>query len=401
VVVAVPKGERAQEDVFFPFSHRRVPHGRRIARCVDFEPRHHGIVSDLNDLGFGELIERRDVPLVDMDVEDAHGRDLSGDERADASTSSSGGSSGRSSALPRTAAGDAWTAAIELLLGDLARRALAARTRTAYEADLMDLAGWSCERDLAPDAIALVDLRRYLAALTQRGLASATVARRVAAIRALYSSLREHGVVTQSPAVRLGAPKRGDHLPRVLSAPDAATLLDATGGAGPLGLRDRAMFELAYGCGLRAEELVRLEVGDLDVDREQLRVHGKGDKTRVVPVGEPAIRAALLWMQRGRPRLVRDPLHGPLLLSRTGRRLSTSDVRRRLRQWVERSGIEGAGVSPHSLRHSYATHLLDGGADLRAIQDLLGHASIGTTQVYTRVESRRVREAYARSHPRS
>ncbi len=187
----------------------------------------------------------------------------------------------------------------------------------------------------------------------------------------------------------------------MLSAPDAGRLLDATGGAAPLGLRDRAMFELAYGCGLRADELVQLDVGDLDVDREQLRVRGKGDKVRVVPVGEPALVAALAWLQRGRPRLVQDAQRGPLLLSRTGRRLSTSDVRRRLRQWVQRSGIEGAGVSPHALRHSYATHLLDGGADLRAIQDLLGHASIGTTQVYTRVESRRVREAYARSHPRS
>ncbi len=146
---------------------------------------------------------------------------------------------------------------------------------------------------------------------------------------------------------------------------------------------------------------MRLDVGDLDVDRESLRVRGKGDKVRVVPVGEPAMRAALAWLQRGRPRLIGTPQQGPMLVSRTGRRLSTSDVRRRLSHWVERSGIDAAGVSPHALRHSYATHLLDGGADLRAIQDLLGHASIGTTQVYTRVESRRVREAYARSHPRS
>ncbi len=332
-----------------------------------------------------------------MDVEDAHDDDVTGAPDAAAPRTVAA----RRASLPATPAGAAWAAAIELLLGDLARRALAQRTRVAYEADLVDLAAWACERDLEPESARLTDLRRYLAGLSQRGLSNATVARRVAAIRALYAALREHGVVLQSPAARLGAPKRGDHLPRVLSAPDAGRLLDATGGAAPLGLRDRAMFELAYGCGLRADELVQLDVGDLDVDREQLRVRGKGDKVRVVPVGEPALLAALKWLERGRPRLTGDAQHGPLLLSRTGRRLSTSDVRRRLAQWVQRSGIEGAGVSPHALRHSYATHLLDGGADLRAIQDLLGHASIGTTQVYTRVESRRVREAYARSHPRS
>lgn len=396
-MVAVPKGERAQEDALLLLPHCRVPHGRRVLRRVDLVPGHRRVVPDLHDLGLDELIQRRDVPLLDMDVEDAHVDDVS----AAPDLVTGRGAAARTANLPASAVGGAWSAAIELLLSDLARRALAQRTRVAYETDLVDLAGWACERDLAPEAVALTDLRRYLAALSQRGLSNATIARRVAAIRALYAALREHGLVQQSPAARLGAPKRGDHLPRVLSAPDAGRLLDATGGAAPLGLRDRAMFELAYGCGLRADELVQLDVGDLDVDREQLRVRGKGDKVRVVPVGEPALVAALAWLQRGRPRLVRDAQHGPLLLSRTGRRLSTSDVRRRLHQWVQRSGIEGAGVSPHALRHSYATHLLDGGADLRAIQDLLGHASIGTTQVYTRVESRRVREAYARSHPRS
>lgn len=397
MVVAVPKGERAKEDAPLPFPHRRVPHRRRILRGVDLVPGQLRIVAELDDVGLGELIERGDVALTDMDVEDAHGRDLSGAARSAAPRQPAADAR----ELPATPIGDAWAQAITLLIGDLTRRALADRTRIAYEADLTDLARWACERDLAPAAVELPALRRYLAALADRGLAAATVARRVAAIRALYACLREHGVVAQSPAARLGAPKRGAHLPRVLSAPDAGRLLDATGGAEPLALRDRAMFELAYGCGLRAEELVRLDVSAVDVDREQLRVHGKGDKVRVVPIGEPALVATLSWLQRGRPRLIRDPLHGPLLVSRTGRRLSTSDVRRRLRQWVERSGIEGAGVSPHALRHSFATHLLDGGADLRAIQDLLGHASVATTQVYTRVESRRVREAYARSHPRS
>lgn len=290
-----------------------------------------------------------------------------------------------------------------LLGGDLARRGLAARTRAAYEADLRDLAAWAQPRDLTPEAATLADLRRYLGAISERGLSSATIARRVAAIRALFGSLREHGVIEASPAQRLGTPKRGDYLPRVLSAPEASNLMEATGGGGALGLRDRALVELAYGCGLRAEELIKLDVGDLDVDREALRVQGKGSKVRVVPVGEPALLACVAWLQRGRPTLAApaDRDRGPLLVSRRGQRLSTSDVRRRVARWVERAGIEGASVTPHALRHSYATHLLDGGADLRAIQDLLGHASVATTQVYTRVESRRVREAYANAHPRS
>lgn len=383
MVVTVPKGERAQVDAPLLLPQCRVPQRRRIVRRVDLVPRQLRIVVRLDHLGLDELLERGDRPFLDMDVERAHDPEATGQ------------------AAPR----DAWPAASALLDRDLARRGLAHRTRRAYAADLDDLAEWAIARDLQPEAVSLVELRRYIAGLTQRGLAPATIARRVAAIRSLYATLREHGRIDASPAERLGSPRRGDHLPRVLSAPDAGRLLDTTGtgpgGAGVLGLRDRALFELAYGCGLRAEELVGLDVGDLDIDRETLRVRGKGDKVRAVPVGEPALLAAVAWLQRGRPRVVTDASTGPLLLSRTGRRLSTSDVRRRLARWVEQAGIDGGPVSPHALRHSYATHLLDGGADLRAIQDLLGHASIGTTQVYTRVESRRVREAYARSHPRS
>ncbi len=161
------------------------------------------------------------------------------------------------------------------------------------------------------------------------------------------------------------------------------------------------MFELAYACGLRAEELVSLGLDDVDWDGEQLRVEGKGRKTRYVPVGELAM-VALRDYRDPREREWRahagQAAGGPLFLSKSGRRLSTSDVRRRLRKWTGRAGIVG-GASPHTLRHSFATHLLDGGADLRSIQELLGHASVSTTQVYTRVESARLKSAYARSHP--
>jgi integrase/recombinase XerC/integrase/recombinase XerD len=159
------------------------------------------------------------------------------------------------------------------------------------------------------------------------------------------------------------------------------------------------MLELAYAAGLRAEELVNLSAESIEFDSEQVRVEGKGGKTRLVPVGEPALRALSEYVERARPALAHDDARA-LFLSKSGRPLSTSDVRRRLRIWSARAGLGGA-VHPHALRHSFATHLLDGGADLRAIQELLGHATLSTTQVYTRVESAKLRRAYASSHPRA
>ncbi|HYB22634.1 MAG TPA: tyrosine-type recombinase/integrase, partial [Solirubrobacteraceae bacterium] len=212
-------------------------------------------------------------------------------------------------------------------------------------------------------------------------------------------------------------PRRGSQLPRVLSAREAAGLLDGIGDeapahpptrppARPLDLRDRAMFELAYACGLRAEELISLRLADVDHDGEQLRVEGKGRKTRFVPVGEQAMASLRAYLQRARPQLTATlgkraaNARGTLFLSKSGRPLGTGDVRRRLRVWTRRLG-EGEGATPHALRHSFATHLLDGGADLRTIQELLGHASVSSTQIYTRVESARLRSAYVRSHPRA
>ena len=160
------------------------------------------------------------------------------------------------------------------------------------------------------------------------------------------------------------------------------------------------MFELAYACGLRAEEIVSLRRSDVEHDAEQLRVEGKGRKTRLLPVGEPAMAAVAVYLERARPALAVASREDALFLSKSGRPLGTSDVRRRLRRWTERVGV-GGGSSPHALRHSFATHLLDGGADLRSIQELLGHASVSSTQIYTRVESARLKRAYARSHPRA
>ena len=210
----------------------------------------------------------------------------------------------------------------------------------------------------------------------------------------------ELGEMTANPADLLPAPKQPQRLPRTLKAEDVAALLNKIPATTPLELRDRALFELAYGCGLRAEELVDLDLESIDFDAETVRVEGKGGKTRFVPAGEPALRSVTRYLERGRPALASADEEPALLLSKSGRRLSTSDVRRRLKVWARHATQQGA-VHPHALRHSFATHLLEGGADLRAIQELLGHSSISTTQVYTRVESARLRAAYARSHPRA
>ncbi len=299
--------------------------------------------------------------------------------------------------------GDPWPRALALLEEDLRRTNAAARTRRAYAIDTLQFARWADEHGLLPLTVRPRDVRRYVARLSEQQLSATTTARKLAAIRALFRSQREHGEVEQSPADLLATPRQDSHLPRVLKAPEVARLLDGIpvdGEARPLDIRDRALFELTYACGLRAEEIVSLNVADVEHDAEQLRVEGKGAKTRFVPAGEVALKAVGLYLERARPVLRGDGEQHALFLSRSGRRLGTSDVRRRLRAWATRAGVPG-GVSPHALRHSFATHLLDGGADLRSIQELLGHSSISTTQVYTRVESARLRSAYERSHPRA
>jgi integrase/recombinase XerC/integrase/recombinase XerD len=296
-----------------------------------------------------------------------------------------------------------WTAALDAFDQDLRRRAVAAKTRHAYGVDATQFADWASRRGVTPQGVGVRELRRYLAELSEAGNAPGTVARKLASLRALLRVQIELGMRRENPAELLSSPKRPRRLPRVLKPDEVQTLLDRIPGTTPLELRDRALFELAYASGLRAEELVTLELDSLDFDSETVRVEGKGGKTRLVPVGEPALRALERYLAAGRPVLATDGERA-LLLSKSGHRLSTSDVRRRLRLWARRSAGRAPALvdaHPHALRHSFATHLLEGGADLRAIQELLGHATISTTQVYTRVQSRRLRSAYARAHPRA
>ena len=293
-----------------------------------------------------------------------------------------------------------WEAALAAYDRDLQARGSAERTRRAYGVDLGGFAEWAGEQGLGPGDIRHRDVRRYGAGLSNAGAAPATVARKLAAIRGLYGFLVRTERAGANPAELVSSPKRSEKLPHVLTTEQMRTLLERIPARTPLELRDRAMLELAYSCGLRCEEIVNLDEGALDFETEQLRVLGKGSKERLLPVGEPAQLALRRYLEKGRRALATDSRQHALFLSKSGRRLSNSDVTRRLGLWTREAAL-AAGVSPHALRHSFATHLLEGGADLRTIQELLGHASISTTQVYTRVDAARLRDTYAASHPRA
>ena len=297
-------------------------------------------------------------------------------------------------------ASPAWRRAVDGFLRELGAAAASPHTLRAYRGDLRELAEWASGRRCEPGGLAYRDLRAYAAALSERRLARASVARKLAAIRSFGEHLTRTGAAPSNPAELLPTPKRSARLPRVIPRDDSARLLDQIPATTPLEVRDRAMLELAYSSGLRVEELRTLRTGDLDFESETVRVYGKGGKERVVPIGEPAQAALRRYLERARPALATRGGVDTLFLSVRGRPLHSSDVRRRLERWVRAAGLAG-GVSPHTLRHSFATHLLEGGADLRSIQELHGHASVSTTQIYTRVEPGRLRREYAKAHPRA
>ncbi len=293
-----------------------------------------------------------------------------------------------------------WEAALLAFARELERRGSAERTRRAYNDDLTELARWATARGYEPGGLRYRELRGFAAHLSERGLARSSVARKIAAIRSFHDHLVTSGEASANPADLLPSPKREQRLPRAIGHEQMSQLLERIPARTPLDSRDRAMFELAYSCGLRAEEIINLDIDAISFEDESLRVFGKGSKERIVPVGEPAQRALRRYLETARPALTHSRDQRALFVSRNGRRLSTSDVRRRLRLRVE-AAAQAGGISPHSLRHSFATHLLEGGADLRSIQELLGHASVSTTQIYTRVEPSRLRREYQLAHPRA
>ena len=277
---------------------------------------------------------------------------------------------------------------------------LAPRTIEAYQQDLDDFVRFLRPRGaVGPESVTRAAVTLYLVTLRRRGRAPATVKRRAAAIRSFYHYLLREQLISSDPTLDLGAPKLPRRLPKTLSVEEIDRLLTSPDSSRPEGLRDRAMLELMYSSGLRVSELVGLNLGDVDLGAELVRCIGKGDKERFVPVGAKAVSALLSYQRSGRPALARRRVTQALFLSRRGRRLTRQGCWKLFKQYAKKARIIRP-LTPHVLRHSFATHLLEGGADLRAVQEMLGHASIGTTQIYTHVSRDHLRGVYARAHPR-
>lgn len=287
-----------------------------------------------------------------------------------------------------------------------AERGRAPNTVAAYRRDLRTYVAWLGERGTPLDHVAETDLLDYVRALRSRDLAPASVARSLVPVRALHRFLLEEGRAAVDPGAHVELPKVPRGLPKALSEAEVGRLLDAPVGEGPIVLRDRAMLELLYGTGIRVSELVGLSLGDVDLDAALLRAFGKGRRERIVPVGVPAVRAMVAWLgAEGRTVLApaqwrRRGDAEAVFLNARGGRLSRQGAWNVLNRYARQVGLEGR-LSPHVLRHSCATHMLDHGADIRAVQELLGHASISTTQVYTLVSSERLWEVYRSAHPRA
>jgi integrase/recombinase XerD len=277
----------------------------------------------------------------------------------------------------------------------LAAARLAPRTVEAYRRDLTALGSW-LGRPLA--SITAEELERWIAELRADGLSPATIARRVASARSLFRHLVLIGAVSENPAAEVELPRRIRRLPRTLSPGEAERLIAAAAGTTPRALRDTALVELLYGAGLRVSEAVSLDRAGVDLDQRLVRTVGKGGKERVVPVGRQAVDALRRYLSRGRPHL--DRRHRPeLFLNAQGGALTRAGAFLILRRLAAKAGLEPERVHPHLLRHSFATHLLEGGADLRSVQEMLGHADLSTTELYTHVTDRRRREMYFQAHP--
>lgn len=280
-----------------------------------------------------------------------------------------------------------------------------AHTARAYQGDLEDFASFSGSRGIERlTGLDLSLLRSWLGSLDQKGLSRTTIARRASTVRNFLAWATREGYLRDNPALRLKAPRRQNGLPDVLSVSQLDPLLSGTQkaavGGDPSALRARAVLELLYGSGIRVGELVGLDIDDLDHDRRVIRVLGKGNKERTVPYGVPAAQALNDWLARGRNRWVKPDSGPALFLGPRGRRLDQRQARGIIQKLL--ATVEGTSASgPHALRHTAATHLLDGGADLRAVQELLGHRSLATTQLYTHVSVDRLRRSYEQAHPRA
>jgi integrase/recombinase XerD len=284
-------------------------------------------------------------------------------------------------------------------------RGLSRNTLEAYRSDLLQL-GVHLRRTgtdaLEADHAQLADFVATLATGSDERppVAPATLQRKVACLRSFYRHLRRQDMVVDDPTVHLRAPRQSRRLPQVLTRGEVATLIAQPQGTAPTALRDRALLEIMYACGLRASEAIGLEISDIDLEDGVLRARGKGSKERLVPIGSAASRALAIYLGRGRTRLVGDRMEARLFVNHRGSGLTRQGLYKIVQRHARTAGLENR-MSPHTLRHTFATHLLAGGCDLRSLQEMLGHADIATTQVYTHLSAERLKDVYFDAHPRA
>lgn len=288
---------------------------------------------------------------------------------------------------------------VDAFLAHLASvRGYSPHTVRAYAADLRAYLDWAAREGVAPLEPTQRELRGYLAYMDRAHYARRTLSRRLSSVRSFFAFLVERGVIGSDPATVVASPKLPRRLPRTIPDDALRAVLDAPDPSDALGLRDRAILEILYATGIRVGELVTLRLRDFDATSGRLVVMGKGSRERVVPVHPLAVRRVQEWCANGRPDV--RPRSDHLFVSRTGRNLGTGDVRRMLTRRLAQAG-QAACVTPHTLRHTFATHLLEGGADLRTVQELLGHVALSTTQTYTHLSVRRLRDVHRDAHPRA
>jgi integrase/recombinase XerD len=283
-------------------------------------------------------------------------------------------------------------------------RGLSRNTLEAYRSDLLQYGRFLDARGASAVTASSADVSDFLSMLAQgngRPASSpATIHRKAACLRSFYRHLRREGVRDSDPTAALSAPRRGRKLPQVLTRDEVNRLLAQPQGTEPASLRDRAMLETMYACGLRASETIGLELADLDLEEHVLRARGKGSKERVVPIGRKAVEALRLYLERGRPQLVGGRVEPHLFVNFRGGPLTRQGLYKIVRRHAVSAGLADR-MSPHTLRHTFATHLLSGGCDLRSVQEMLGHADVSTTQLYTHLSSQRLKDVYFKAHPRA
>jgi integrase/recombinase XerD len=284
-------------------------------------------------------------------------------------------------------------------------RGLSRNTLHAYRSDLAQLGRFLTQRGVSPLAARHGDLAAFLSELATGGegrapVAAATLQRKAACMRSFYRHLRREGLLEHDPTADLRSPPKLQRLPKVLSREEVSKLLEQPKGTEPLALRDRALLETMYACGLRVSEAIGLEVGDVDLQEGMLRARGKGSKERIVPVGRRAVEALDFYLRRGRPSLVGVGVETHLLVNHRGKGLTRQGAYKIIQSRARDAGL-AERMTPHTLRHTFATHLLSGGCDLRSLQEMLGHADLATTQIYTHLSAERLKDAYFEAHPRA